>query len=190
MKNLMKTTLFILSFIALCNIGSAQGKMFLGLDLGFQSSDAGFNSLHETSQFNVGPSFGYWLNDKSAVVVGVNFISHTNKTDDLSSTGFKIGAEYRYGWHVGDHAFLYLAPGVAFGSNKDELVGGGESKWTTLDIRIRPGISYMLADKWSINGYFGGLGYSSITPDGGDGVGAFGLNLEMSSLGFGIWYHF
>ncbi len=188
--SMKKQLLLFVLFLGLMSTGAqAQGKMFLGLDLGFNSNDAGYNGNHEVSQFNLGPSLGYWLNDNSAIVVGINFSSHDNKTDDIKDTGFGIGAEFRYGWHFGDNVYVYLAPGIGFNSYKTDD-SGTETKWTQLDIGISPGVSYMLADKWSINAYFGGLGYSSQKPDGGDAVNAFGLSLDMSSLGFGLWYHF
>lgn len=191
--SMKKLLLLFVLFLGLMSTGAqAQGKLFLGLDLGFNSYDAGYdgpNEGHEASQFNLGPSLGYWLNDNSAIVVGINYSSFDNKTSDSKTTGFGIGAEFRYGWHFGDNVFVYLAPGIGFSSNKTET-GGNDAKWTQLDLGISPGVSFMLADKWSINAYFGGLGYSSQKPDGGDAANSFGLNLDMSNIGFGLWYHF
>lgn len=100
----------------------AQGKLFLGVDLGFSSQDNGFNSGHETSEFVIAPSLGYWLSDNMAIVGRVGYASHDNKTDDVKTSGFGIGAELRYGWHLGDNTFLYLAPGARYGSEKLNLL--------------------------------------------------------------------
>lgn len=181
--SMKKQLLLLVLFIGLfCGSNFAQGKLFCGVDLGFSDND-------NHSSFNLGPRVGFGIGDRSALVVGINFENHKDKGPDLATTSFGVGAEYRYGWNVGDNVFLYLAPGVAFSSDKEEQATGGDLKSTTFDIRIAPGLSYKLADKWSINTHFGALGYSSTTPDGGDAFGTFGLDLSMSSIGFGLWYH-
>lgn len=181
-----KQLLILVLFMGLFSAVNAQDKkMMLGVDLGFSSND-------NESTLAIGPNFGYWLSDNMALVIGINYSSLTDKTgtEDLATTHFGAGAELRYGWHVGDMTFLYLSPGFAFGSNKHELGGGLEAKSTSLDLGVGLGVQYHIADAWSIDAQFGRLGYNSVTPDGGDAFGTFGLDLSMSSIGFGVWYHF
>lgn len=182
-----KQLLLLVLFMGLFGAANAQDdkKMFLGLDLGFSSDDG-------QSSFNLGPQFGYWLSDRMALVVGIEFGSETDKSTatELTSSNFGANAELRYGWNVGDNTFLYLAPGFSFGSRTHELSPTIEAKSSSFAIGITPGFSYMIADSWSINAEFGNLGYVSTKPDGGESAGTFGLNLTMSSIGFGVWYHF
>ncbi|MBK6543989.1 MAG: porin family protein [Saprospiraceae bacterium] len=185
-----KQLLILVLFMGLFSVSNyAQGKLFLGVDLGFSSQDNGFNGGHETSEFVIAPSLGYWLSDNMAIVGRVGYASHDNKTDDVKTSGFGIGAELRYGWHLGDNTFLYLAPGARYGSEKTEFAGG-DATTTEFQIAIRPGVDYKIADKWSIDAHFGSLGYTSQSPEVGDAVSSFGLDLSMSAISFGIWYHF
>lgn len=160
-------------------------KMMLGLDLGFSSND-------NQSSFGLGPNFGYWLSDNMALVVGIDFASTTNKlNNDLKTTTFGAGAELRYGWNVGDMTFLYLAPGFSYSKDTQEQGAGlPDEEDSEFNIRIVPGVTYKIADAWSIDARFGSLGYNSTKHGDGDSFGTFGLNLNMSSIGFGLWYHF
>ncbi len=182
-----KQLLLLVLFMGIFSAMNAQDKkMMLGVDLGFSSNDA-------HSSFNLGPSFGYWLNENSAIVVGINFGSATLKgATDLKNSSFSGGAEFRYGWSMGDMAFLYIAPGIEFGSVDNEFDEDGPNayKGTTLDIRAALGATYKIADAWSLDARFGRIGYASETPDGGEAFGTFGLDLSMSTLSFGLWYHF
>jgi opacity protein-like surface antigen len=181
-----KQLLLLVLFIGLFSAVNAQDKkMMLGLDLNFSSND-------NESSFGIGPNFGYWLSENMALVVGVNFGSVTDKTgaEDLATTSFGAGAELRYGWHVGDMTFLYVAPGFAFGSTTHEITPTTEAKVSSFDVGLGLGVQYMIADSWSINAEFGRLGYNSVKPEGGESFGTFGLDLSMSTIGFGIWYHF
>ncbi|MFZ1256128.1 MAG: hypothetical protein WAR77_07225, partial [Saprospiraceae bacterium] len=79
-----------------------------------------------------------------------------------------------------------LAPGVNYQSDKDHH----DVKTNSFEIRIAPGINYMIADKWALNTKFGSLGYQSETVGDGDAFGTFGLDLSMSAILFGIEYRF
>ena len=155
-------------------------KMFAGVNLGFHSNDA-------ESAFNLGPRFGYWLNDNAAIVGGVNFGSFTVKgATDVTTTSFGIDAHYRWGWHQGDNTFFYLAPGFSYGSVKEE----NEEASTALVIDLTPGVSYMMGDSWSINAEIGLLRYTSNAAHGGTAVTQFSVGTSMDALSCGLWYHF
>ncbi|MBK9108937.1 MAG: porin family protein [Saprospiraceae bacterium] len=181
----MKKQLFLsFLFMFALSIGSfAQSKMFGGIDLGFSSND------HHSS-FNIGPSLGYWLNDNAAIVGSVGFSSEKDKTanPEVTTSGFGIGVQYRHCWK-NDNFYFYLAPGVGYGTAKVDD-GTTDFSVNTLNVTLSPGISYMLSDKWSINAEMGLLDYTSVSADGADTDSQFSVNTNMSSLSFGLWYHF
>ncbi|MCC6816308.1 MAG: porin family protein [Saprospiraceae bacterium] len=177
MKN---QTLLIVFIMLLCGtFASAQGKIFAGTNLSFSSNDA-------ESNFGIGPRVGYWLTDNGALVVGVGISSNKNKVTDKTASGFGIGAQYRHCWRTGDNFYFYLAPGVAFLSDKDF----NEEKTTHLTIELTPGISYNFTEKWSVNAEMGLLNYTSSKHEDNDPVNQFSVGLNMTSLNFGLWYHF
>ena len=181
----MKKQLF-LSFLFMLglSVGSfAQGKLFLGVDLGFHSNDA-------HSSFELSPALGYWLNDNAAIVGSVGFSSETDKTtspDDTKTSGFGIGVQYRHCWK-NDNFYFYLAPGVGYGTAKVDD-GTTDFSVNTLNISLTPGISNMLSDKWSINAEMGLIDFTSVSGDV-ESDSEFSINTTMSALSFGLWYHF
>ncbi|MBK8956318.1 MAG: outer membrane beta-barrel protein [Saprospiraceae bacterium] len=176
-KQLFLSFLFILAFSA---ASFAQSKLFAGLDLGFRSKDG-------HSHLALSPRLGYWLSDNGALVGGINFQS--NKAGDGAETVsvFGIGAEYRICWKS-DNFYYYLAPGAAFSSKI--VTDAGVFDGSQIEVRLTPGVSYMLADKWSISAALGFLNFTSISPDQGDSDSEFTINTNMSDISFGLWYHF
>lgn len=177
-KQLLLALLFVAAF---STSNFAQGNCFGGIDLGFSSNDA-------HSSFSIGPSYGHWLNDNGAIVASLGFFSDKDKTTnpETKENGFGIGVQYRHCWK-NDNFYFYIAPGVAYGTSKVDD-GTFEFKVNTLNISLSPGISYMLSDKWSINAEMGLLDYTSLGGDADDSQ--FSINTNMSSLSFGLWYHF
>lgn len=180
----MKKQLF-LSFLLMLGLSMtsfAQGKLFLGVDLGFSSND------HHSS-FALSPALGYWLSDNGAIVGSIGFSSEKDKTTnpETETSGIGIGVQYRHCWK-NDNFYFYLAPGVGYGSAK---VDNGTTDFTvsTLNISLTPGISYMLSDKWSINAEMGLIDFTSFGGDS-DADAEFSINTTMSALSFGLWYHF
>ncbi len=183
-KQLILSVLLTLSTFL---IGYSQDqKMFGGLDLLFNSSKV--KDGPKATLFGLAPTFGYWLNDRSAIVARVSYAS--GDIADVKSNSFGIGVDYRYGWNVSDNVYLYLAPGVSFTSSKDDIDEPTETTTTDLNIGISPGIQYKFANKWSFVTEFGDLSYNSSKVKDGPEASGFGLNLLMSTLNFGLQYHF
>ncbi len=172
--------LFTLILSVLCLTSYAQDKkMFAGVNLGFHSNDA-------ESHFNIGPRFGYWLSDNSAIVAAIGISNHKDKVTDIKTSGFGLGAEYRYGWHHGDNTFFYLAPGLSYNRDKE----GDEDPNTDFSVFLTPGVQYMMGDRWSINAEIGLLNYTSSKVHGGDAVNQFSVGTDFDALAFTLWYHF
>ena len=156
--------------------------MFIGGNLNFSSVK------DVSSNFGISPVFGYWLNDKSAVVVKVGFNNHHTDLGDVTGSTIGFGAEYRYGWHLGDNLYTYLAPGVGY-SIHDPNTDIDDNEDKSLDLGINGGLQYMIAPRWSINSRWGGLTYSSLTVGKADAVGSFSFSF-FDNLNLGLNYHF
>lgn len=192
MKKLF-TILPVIAALFLSSQVNAQYKSFLGVDLGFATTK------DVSTSFNIGPTYGYVLNDMMQVVVGVNFRSETTKggANDQKETGFGAGAEFRYGMNPSDNLYLFAALGGSFHSDKDDQGTSSDTddiKDTGFTVGIRPGLQYHLSDRWSMEAHFGLLGLHSATTEvgstKGDAVNTFGLDLSMSSLNYGLFFHF
>lgn len=182
MKKLFSVLTLGIFFTSLVFVKAQDHKMFIGGNLEFGSTK------DVSNHFGVSPVFGYWLNDKSAIVVNVNFHSTTTKgVKDVTGNKIGFGAEYRYGWHLGDMLYMYVAPGVGYSTAKQNTDVDVSTK--TLDIGLNSGLMYMISPRWSINSRFGNLGYSSVTVGDGDAVGSFGLSF-LDHLDLGLNYHF
>ncbi len=174
----------LLTLVAICLFTSlsvsAQYKYFVGGQLAFSSNDA-------ESNFGIKPNIGYVLNDNMVLVGEVGFSTSTDKSGvtDIKSNDFGLGLALRYGWKAGDDAFVFIAPGVNFGNGKI-----GDIKHSNFGVNIRPGVSYMLAPRWSMTAHYGSLGYDSVKHGDADAVGTFGLDLNMNTLDFGLNFHF
>jgi opacity protein-like surface antigen len=178
-----KQLLLLVLFMGLFATSYAQDKkMFAGVNLDIASKK------DVSSDFGISPKFGYWLSDNSAIVGRVGFASHTDKgATDVVTTAFSIGAQLRYGWHMGDHTFFYLAPGVNFGSVKNDTPNAKAT--TTFTVDLTPGVDYMLGDSWSINAEIGLLKFVSTSFDGNSNSD-FTVHTNMDAISFGLWYHF
>lgn len=185
MTNLKRLFTLVLA-IGFVSFGSAQEKFWVGLDLGFNSSKVGDGDAVNT--YELSPTLGYQINDKMGIGVNLGFGS---EGEDQSNFG--LGAFLRYGFNIGDKATLFGDLGVGFASASDKS-GAEDVTVTGFNVGISPGFLYRFADKWSAVAHFGSLGFSSLTPKVGDTEGDantnFGLNLNMSTIGIGVQYHF
>ncbi len=82
-----------------------------------------------------------------------------------------------------DKFSFYVQGGFHFATSKYNY-DNAESV-NTMGILIKPGVSYNLSDKFAINATFGNLGWENFKQDEYK-VNSFGLNLDMSTLLFGI----
>ena len=176
----MKKLTFILIALCFSTFGFSQMSNFVGGELGFSSNDA-------QSNFSFVPQYGRILNEKMVVVVGLGLRTSTVKVPtEVKSSGFALGAEFRYGWKSGDHLFVFLAPGVDFISTK---IKDAKDATNSFNIGIRPGLTYVMSDHWTATAKYGYLGYNSVST-GGVSSGNFGLDINTGSLLLGINYHF
>mgnify|MGYP000853227709 FL=1 len=185
-KQCLFLSLFVLSLLSTSTFAQDH-KMWIGVDLGFNSHK--FGDADNTSQFSIAPTFGYHLSEAMAIGIRVGYASPGK---DISAFG--VNPFFRYGKSIGDKATLFGELGVDYVSGSDKTNASAEIKTSAFGVGISPGVTYMFADNWGLEAHFGHLGFDSESEEVGsaDAVKTtnFGLDLTMSSLSFGLTYHF
>jgi len=220
-----KTLLIVLSILfaigveaqGTANTSSNQGsgaRMWIGGSGGFYSSNDKFvdNSTKDLSSFeyNIGPSFGFMLNDKMAVGINVSFNSLTKKrnnntSDETINTGYAFQPFFRYYFAGMDNFKFYGDIAASFGGGKSKFTDNTgnkdrEQKYGTFGLGLYAGAQYWFTPSWSMASSIGLLGYNSKTSNKGETdnkgnsieekTSGFGLNATFSSLSFSLFYHF
>jgi len=155
----------------------AQDQGFVSGSMAFDSrtidNDGNLNDRTITSG-TFGPAVGFNLSPVH--VVGLA-LTHTgskeeyktqlgNTTLDLTEKRSltTIAPFYRYMKSVNDKFLLYgqLKAGIGFGKETVEVgTTDAEAKLSTMDVRVGPGIVYVMADRWALSADWGVLGYYS-----------------------------
>ena len=169
--------------------------MWIGGQAGISSSTNDNDDKSATGVF--GPNFGYMLNDKMAIGLGLLY-SNTTEEDgatevETKSNLFEIAPFFRYYKSLGDNCSLYGELEVAIGSGKSEVDGNDAGEFSTFGFGIAPGIQYWFHDNWSINTEIGVLGFDSTTDKSGEEdfkSSEFNFGLDLTSLSFGLNFHF
>ena len=146
--------------------------------------------------FGIAPDAGYFVSDKFSVGLGVAFNLMSEKAnkdaDAFKTTSFGVNPYVRYFAISKGNFGLYLQGGLSFISctadEPDPITWKPKSgdAFNVFNIGINPGISYKLGDNFGVTAAFGYLGYASV----GDDASAFGLNVDMSTLRFGLSWSF
>jgi outer membrane protein len=161
--------------------------------VGFSTTSRGNEKVNG---FNFSPKAGYFVTNNIAVGVALGFGS--NKHDmgfgvEEKITTFSVGAFGRYYFKPGSQFSIFGQLGVNSNSSKDENTVGNittVSKINGFDVMLSPGISYFVSRSLAIEASFGALGYETEKPNtpGADSTDSFGLNLNLSSINFGLVY--
>ncbi|MFM7728908.1 MAG: outer membrane beta-barrel protein, partial [Flavobacteriales bacterium] len=181
---------------------------------GYSSSttDVSGDTDPKVSGGSFGPQYGYWVNDNIAVGIGLSYSSSTAengteggaldyKTKEM--TGFSVSPFVRY-YKKMDKFALYGELNIGIGSGKtswsDVTAGSSpvevpDAETKSFSLNVGPGVQYWFSDNWSMNTTIGLLSYGTDTQvgqDGADDVVTSDLNfgLDMTSLNFGLNYHF
>lgn len=189
-------------------------KMWLSGNVGFGTDNQ--KDGPSSSNWNFGPSFGFFLNDKMAIGLGVG-LGGTKQVQDIvispdtyertqKSMGWQVAPFFRYYFAgAGNFRFfgdLYVA--IGGGKNTTEQTTPGftttEVKYGTFGAGLRPGVQYWFNNKWSMASSIGILSFDSRTDNKGgkDAAGKstevktsqLNLNLNFSALNFAFYFHF
>jgi hypothetical protein len=195
----MKKTILAICTVCITSVAMAQddegNKMWIGGMAGISSSTEDNDDKSFTGVF--GPNFGYMLNEKMAIGLGLTYTSTTSEDGgseiETKSNVFEIAPFFRYYKSLGDNCALYGELEVAIGSGKTEVDGNDAGEYSTFGVGIAPGIQYWFHENWSINTEIGALGFDSTTDKSGEEdykSSSFEFGLDLTSLTFGLNFHF
>lgn len=187
-------------FASVTMLGQDASKMFLGGKFGFDNNSVKDGS--STNSFNIGPDFGYMLNSNMAVGLSFTFGNSNTKDgdgdDQRKSNSWNAQPYFRYYMGTNEKFKFFGDLAVSFGGGTtttyNVLGDPNETKQNTFGINVRPGIQYWFTPRWSMLSTIGRLGYNSTTDDVGGGnettTNNFGLNVDFTTLNFGMFFHF
>jgi outer membrane protein len=139
--------------------------------------------------FGIAPDAGYFITNKFSVGLGLAFNyaivdPDFAGIDSENTTTFGINPYVRWYPYNENKASFYLQGGFSFvtQSFSTEDVDAINS----FSIGVNPGIAYSFNKHFGINAAYGFLGYESVGKDDS----AFGLNLKLNTLKFGLSYTF
>lgn len=182
------------------------GSILVNGNLGFStgSSKINGNDAGSGNNFGIGLKGGYFLKDNIAVGIGIDYQS--SKATSPSGAGDDVSKSNQFGWLVFGRYYMPYNEKLAFfgeldimgysGTNTFTPAGGtdAETKMNGFSAGIVPSFSYLIDPRISLEMGYGFLGYSSnktTTPGGTESESnGFGLNLDMSSLVFGLTMFF
>mgnify|MGYP006180401957 CR=1 FL=1 len=127
-----------------------------------------------------------------AMIIGHGELSEDDGfgEDKMSSFGAEVFG--RYYWTAASQFSVFGEVGVGFGNAKEEDSFGNEQKFNAFGVNAGVGVSYFLNSNFAIEAGWAGLGYNT-DDNGGNGAektNNFGLNVDLSSINFGLVYKF
>ena len=180
--------------------GLASGDVVLTGDLNYTSTS---QDEVKSSTFGIAPGVGYMMSDNLMLLGSVGISSGTVSapaTEDIKLSGLSLNAGVRYFFTPADKFSLSIGGQFGYGSISsnfggfdefgDAVVYAEDVKTSTISLSVPVGLHYFMNDNFAITTTFGGLGYSSSKEDtdGAEAKNTLGLNLNMSSLSFGLLY--
>ena len=176
--------------------GFSKGSIYVSGGFGFNSTNDKDTEL-KSSSYKFSPSAAYFVTSNLAVGAKLNFgggskdvqvNDTTTATTKNSTTGF--GVFGRYYFTPASKFSVYANLGVDYNSTKPNT--DDDFKENELGIAITPGINYFLSNHFSMEASYGRLGYTSTKSNvsGAKGTTSFGLDLDLSTISFGLNYKF
>jgi opacity protein-like surface antigen len=187
MKKLFIAAFAVLSFGAISAqedvAGFSKGNVFVTGVVGFTSTSGG---EADESSFEIMPQLGYFVTENIAIGARVGF--NSTKMDDVSRSGFGVGAFGRY----------YFTPASKF-SLFGELAVDYDSREVSDDVSLNTfgaglglGLNYFVSKNFSLEAGIGVLGFASgkADVDGAESVNAFSFGGNFREISLGLNYRF
>jgi hypothetical protein len=191
-----------------------QGKMFIGGQVNVSGtttsySDSLFKSSSKSNSITITPTFGYFVQNNLAIGANVtltyngtkNTDEKTNSTSNSTSLGYGIGGFVRYYSDITDKFKFFLRGSVSILNSESKYTAAFQKDQdyvtNTLTLSIVPGFVYFVTPKFGLETTFGNLNFSSslrkdkeVSYDNHYVTQNYGLNLNLSTLNFGLCYYF
>ncbi|MBN9283156.1 MULTISPECIES: outer membrane beta-barrel protein [unclassified Flavobacterium] len=169
--------------------GFSKGDVFISGSVGVNSAKQG--DVKENG-FDISPKAAYFVTNNIAIgaKIGYETLKKENEVaTTLDQNTFKVGVFGRYYTTPATKFSLFGELGAEYWMGKDKLT---DTKVNTFDIGFRPGLSYFVSNNFALEATFGNLSYNSAKADvdGAEAKNTFDLNLNLSSIKFGVVYKF
>jgi|GEM_PF-254769 len=179
--------------------GLASGNIVLTADANYTSTS---QDDVKSSAFGLAPGIGYMMSDNLMILGSIGISSGTVSApgiDDIKINGLGLNAGAKYFFTPADKFSVSLGGQIGYGSISsnlgedaagDAVVLAKAVKTSTMSLNAPLGLHYFMNNNFAISATWGGLGYSSTKEDtdGAKAINTFGLNLNMSSVNFGLIY--
>jgi hypothetical protein len=194
----MKKTalLFMFSLAFFCvfaqkskTVGFATNDLIASGAIAFSVID---NAPSSTTDFKVAPSVAYFLTDNFALGFNLGYGSSRTKTSNVISDDndlLEFGLHARYFFTPTNAFSLFSQTSFNYVSANDQLA---KVKNNGFEFALAPGINYFLSENVALQATLGRIFYNTSKSDvqGAKSNNTFGLNLDLSSISFGLNYKF
>jgi len=199
----MKKVLIIAAIAGTALTTNAQftkGDKFTSSSLGYSSSTMGD---WKSSSFSLAPSVGYFVSDNLSIGVGIGIGSNSSedlnpannkveKYEDVSS--FSFGAHANYFFTPAEKFSFFANIGFDYTSKNNKIATDlmPKATYSGFGLSVVPSVSYFLNNRLAMQASYGSVGYNTMKSDaaGAKSENNLGVNLDMSSIGFGLTYKF
>jgi outer membrane protein len=125
----------------------------IGIDIGkykWEANDGGEVSEYKYTEFNITPMAGYFVIDKLAVGLFMDYYYYKDEDVDNNDTwknsSFVIGPFAKYYIMEYKHLWPFVGGGIGFGSGKTGYNDSDEAKYKILTYRLGVGATYFITD--------------------------------------------
>jgi len=193
MRKLVLLTIGLL-FCGTIQAQISKGDVQLGGSISWNNVDNGPTKI---SIFDVQPNVGKFVSDRTSLglIVGYNAVTRdvmvNNNIFELNDNRFEYGVYARFHKPIGEKFYFYLQPSVVLGTGEDQFDTTNTLDIELFAIRIIPGITYFLNEKWALEMRFGNILYRKEKASGAFNrdTDQFTLNMGLSNVGIGMSFY-
>jgi len=166
-----------LALLAAASITSASAQSQSILLYGNLSVSSQTQDNVTTSNWNIAPGIGYQLNNNWTLGVNLAYGSSKDNSGTTVST-WSAGPFARYTHAMGSMFYCFGQADLGFGGASSS----GTSLESSVGIMVWPAIGMNVGKGYALNFSLGGIGYSSMTPNGGTAQTQFTLNFGQTMM--------
>ncbi|MBS1558082.1 MAG: hypothetical protein JST69_05085 [Bacteroidetes bacterium] len=190
--------LFVLSFLSIAAMAQFnKGDKFISGSFGFNTQSGNANGFLTQNTVSIGPSLGYFLNEKYAVILGMSYSSSYYEFIGSKnfSTSFAVTPSIRRYFLISDKFYLALSTYLSFYRGNTEQINSfnnqtTQSPYYSLGVGLGPSFIFFPSPNWGLQAGLGSLNYGHYQNlSDARSNNSYGLNWS-SLLNFGVTYYF
>jgi outer membrane protein len=192
----MKKIILGLSLVLAASFANAQfkkGNINITGGVGIKSED-NMNAEEKTSSYHFSPALSYFISPNLAIGAKLKFggekVTSTDSSSNERSTQTGVGVFGRYYFTPANKFSLFANLGFDYTTSTPDTKDNYKINETSLGLGL--GMNYFVSDHFSLEASFGNLGFSSSKSNqsGDKGTSTIDLNLDLSTISFGLNYKF